>query len=118
MRLDSAGSFTLTLTSRGKYSGRIQIGSKRYSFSGLLGSRQSGATNVISRHDGPALTFAFQIGGDQADQVTGHLTDGTWKSTLAGDRAGSSVPFAGNYTLVIPGYDTIPHSPQVTVSAP
>ena len=47
VRLDSAGSFTLTLTSRGKYSGRIQIGSKRYSFSGFLSSGQSGATNVI-----------------------------------------------------------------------
>ena len=46
------------------------------------------------------------MSGDQADQITGHLTDGTWKSTLAGDRAGSFVPFAGNYTLVIPGYDT------------
>jgi hypothetical protein len=116
VRLASAGSFTLTVTPRGKYSGRIQIGTKHYSFSGLLDPQQEGGTNVIKRHDGPSFTLDFHLGaGAQASQVTGHLTDGTWTSTLAGDRAvfgkGITPAFAGNYTLVIPGYDANPSLP-------
>jgi len=116
VRLASAGSFTLSVTPRGKYSGRLQIGAKSYSFSGLLDLQQNGGTNVIKRRDGPALTLDFRIGtGGQVNQVTGHLTDGTWASTLLGDRAvfgkGNTAPFTGNYTMVIPGYDGNPSLP-------
>jgi sulfur relay (sulfurtransferase) complex TusBCD TusD component (DsrE family) len=111
VRLASAGSFTLRVTPNGKYSGRVQLGAKRYSFSGWLNSQLTGATNTISRRDGPALTLGFQIGGDQADQISGHLTDGTWASTLSGDRAELSTSYAGNYTLVIPGFDSSPSLP-------
>jgi hypothetical protein len=108
--LASAGSFTLSLTSRGRYSGRILLGAQRYSFSGLLDATQGSGTNVIKRASGPALNLDFQIGGDQADQISGHLTDGTWTALLSGDRAvfcrTNPAPFAGNYTLVVPGYDT------------
>lgn len=105
VRLASAGSFTLRLTPNGKYSGRVQLGMRRYPFSGWLDSQATGATNTISRHDGPALTLAFQISGDQADQISGRLTDGTWTASLSGDRAGLGSAYAGNYTLVVPGYD-------------
>jgi sulfur relay (sulfurtransferase) complex TusBCD TusD component (DsrE family) len=116
VRLTSAGSFTLSTTARGTYSGVLQIGIKRYSFSGKLNSQMTGATNVISRRDGPALTLDFQLVTDgHLDQVVGHLTDGAWASTLSGDRAvfgrGITAPFAGNYTLVIPGYDANPSLP-------
>jgi hypothetical protein len=115
VRVTTAGSFTLSVTRRGKYSGRIQLGAKRYSFSKTLNSQLDGGTNTISRHDGPALTLDFHIGGTQADQISGHLTDGTWTSTLSGDRAvfgkANPAPFAGNYTLVVPGYDDISSLP-------
>jgi hypothetical protein len=117
VRLTSAGSFTLSVTPRGSYSGRLQIGTVSYSFSGLLNSQRTGATNVISRRAGPPLTLDFHFFGTdgQANQVTGHLTDGTWVSTLCGDRAvfgrGATAPFAGNYTLIIPGYDANPSLP-------
>jgi hypothetical protein len=116
VRLASAGSFTLSVTPRGKYSGRVQIGTKSYSFSGLLDAQQSGGTNVIKRRDGAALTLDFHLGtAEQGNQVTGHLTDGTWVSTLSGDRAvfgkGMTPPFAGSYTMVIPGYDGNPALP-------
>jgi hypothetical protein len=115
VRLASAGSFTVSVTSRGKYSGRVQFGTKRYSFSGQLHAQQSGATNVISRHGGTALTVGFRIGGDSGDQVTGRLTDGTWASTLSGDRAifgkANPAPYVGAYTLIIPGYDGSPSLP-------
>ena len=110
IRLTSAGSFTLALTASRKYSGRLRLGAKRYSFSGLLDPQQNGGPNVISRRDGPALTLSFHLSdGDPADQIAGHLTDGTWTSTLSGDRAvfgkTSPAPYAGSYTLVIPGSD-------------
>ena len=114
VRLTTSGSFTLTVTPRGKYSGRVQLGTKRYSFSGLLDSQKTGGTNLISRKDGATLTFGFQI-SSQADQVTGYLTDGTWTSTLSGDRAvfgkANPAPFLGTYTMVIPGYDNTPSLP-------
>ena len=116
VRLTSAGSFSLSITARGSYSGRLQIGAKRYSLSGKLNSQRTGATKVITRRDGPDLTLDFQFVTDgQDDQVTGHLTDGTWSATLCGDRAvfgrGAAAPFAGAYTLVIPGYDANPSLP-------
>jgi sulfur relay (sulfurtransferase) complex TusBCD TusD component (DsrE family) len=116
VRQASAGSFTLSVTPRGAYSGRLQIGTNSYSISGSLNSQRTGATNVISRRGSPALTLDFQFGlGGQTNQVTGHLTDGTWTATLCGDRAvfgrANPAPFAGNYTLVIPGYDANPSLP-------
>ena len=77
----------------------------------MLNAQQNGATNVISLHNGTALTLDFQISdGSPGDQVTGHLTDGTWTATLSGDLAvfgkANPAPFAGNYTLVIPGSET------------
>jgi hypothetical protein len=107
--LASAGSFTLSVTPRSRYSGHVQIGAKRYSFSGLLDTTQNSGTNVIARHDSPPLTLVFQIDGSQKDQVFGSLTDGTWTALLSGDLAvfgrANPAPFAGNYTLVVPGYD-------------
>ena len=113
--LASAGSFTLSVTPRGKYSGHVQIGAKRYSFSGLLDTTQDSGTNVIARHGSSPLTLVFQIDGSQKDQVFGSLTDGTWTALLSGDLAvfgrANPAPFAGNYTLVIPGYDGSPTLP-------
>ncbi|MCX6916881.1 MAG: hypothetical protein NT167_28225, partial [Verrucomicrobia bacterium] len=77
INLASAGSFTLSVTTRGKYSGRILLGVKRFTFSGLLNTTNNSGTNVIRQAVGPALNLDFQIGGE----------------------------FAGDYTLVIPGYD-------------
>ena len=116
VRLTSAGSFTLSVTTRGAYSGRFQIGTSRYSFSGLLNSQRTGATNVIAHRNSPTFTLDFQFVTDgQVSQVIGHLSNGTWESTLCGDRAvfgrGAAAPFAGNYTLVIPGYDANPSLP-------
>ena len=116
VRLNSAGAFNLSVTPRGRYSGRLQIGTKRYSLSGWLNANRTGATNVLSRHNGPTFTLEFHFGTNgNASQVTGHLTDGTWTATLAGDRAvfgkGNTPPFAGNYTMVMPGYDANPSLP-------
>ena len=113
--LASAGSFTLSVTSRGKYSGRILLGATRYSFSGILDTNLNTGTNIITRRGTNSLALDFQINGSQNDQISGHLSDGTWTALLSGDLAvfgrTNPAPFAGSYTMVIPGYDGISSLP-------
>jgi hypothetical protein len=113
--LASAGSFTLSVTPRGKYTGRILLGAKRYAFSGILDTNQNSGTNFIARHNDTALTLDFQIGGSEKEQISGHLTDGTWTALLSGDLGvfgrTNPAPYAGSYTLAIPGYDGISSLP-------
>ncbi|HET7624075.1 MAG TPA: fibronectin type III domain-containing protein, partial [Verrucomicrobiae bacterium] len=80
MRQESSGFFTIRVTKNGAYSGRLQIGSTRYPFSGKLGLDCS-ATNVISKRGEVLLTVKFQC-GDATDQVQGEVTDGTWISQI------------------------------------
>jgi List-Bact-rpt repeat protein/fibronectin type III domain protein len=111
VRQYSAGLFTALVTAHGIYSGRIQLGPYRYSFSGRL-DLQCQATNIISRRNGNPLQIELRIGrGDQADQIFGRLTDGVWDSTLSGDRSvfnarTNPAPYAGSYTLCFPGQDS------------
>jgi hypothetical protein len=116
VRETSAGFFTVSTTARGGYSGRIQLDGRHYSFSGKFAD-QGAATNSVSRgHESP-LTLELQAGtGAQAGQIFGRLTDGTWVANLSGDRATfkariNPAPWAGNYTLILPGVDGDPTLP-------
>ncbi|MEY2429346.1 MAG: hypothetical protein QOJ40_2231 [Verrucomicrobiota bacterium] len=87
VRQYSAGFFSLSVTPRGAYNGRLQLGASRRSFSGRL-DLQCQATNVILRPNDSPLRIELRIGsGSQSDQVLGLVTDGIWVSTLAGYRA-------------------------------
>ncbi|MFO1512655.1 MAG: hypothetical protein U1F83_07045 [Verrucomicrobiota bacterium] len=62
------------------------------------------ATNVITRYSTTPLTVELRIGQDaQAGQAYGRVTDGTWSSPLTGGRSTGNSPYAGDYTVVIPG---------------
>ncbi len=104
----SSGMFSIAATRYGTYSGRIQIGNGRYSFSGRL-NLDCQATNLILRTGSTPLALAFRLGsGDDADQVFGQLSDGVWTAALLGDRAvfnalTNLAPYAGIYNLVLPG---------------
>ena len=110
VRQHSAGFFTVSLAKHGTYSGRLQIGSDRYSFHGQF-DLQCQATNIILRAHTNSLNLQLSLGtGDQADQMLGMLTDGTWLANLSGDRAlfnsrTNPAPCAGTYTLLLPGQD-------------
>jgi hypothetical protein len=116
VRQESSGAFTVSTTKKSKYTGSLQIGTARYSFHGILDS-QGYATNTIHRHGSSDLTLDLQLGaGNQAEQAFGHLTDGTWTAALGGDRAvfnsrTNRAPFAGAYTVVLPGQDGDPLAP-------
>src|SRR5207249_6379376 len=117
VRQYSAGFFAVSVSTRGTYSGRLQLGAHRYPFSGrldLLGQ----ATNVILRRNDNALRLELRTGrGDQADQIFGRVSDGIWVSSLSGDRAvfnakTNPAPYRGSYTLRVPGQDGDPSLPM------
>ncbi len=103
VRVNSAGAFNVYVDTSGDYSGWVQLGFARYSFSGKLDLNLR-ATNVITRYMGTPLTVELRIGQDaQAGQAYGRVTDGVWSSPLTGGRSTGSSAFAGDYTVVIPG---------------
>lgn len=113
----SQGLITTSLTAQGKYTGRLQIGAGRYSFSGAL-SPEGRITNVISRKTAGnlALNLGF-AGGDAGDQMSGEITNGTaWTATVLADRAvfnarTNPAPYANFYTLRFPGQSGDPTLP-------
>jgi len=118
VRQTSAGFLAMKVTTKGTYSGKLQLGASRYSISGQLDS-QGRATNAVTGKKSPTtLTVEIKVGNtNQADRVVGRITDGTWVANLLGDRAvfsskSNPSPQAGIYTLVVPGQDGNPALPQ------
>lgn len=117
VRPDRAGCFNLTLTSRGTYSGRAQLGGARIAFSGQLQVNGQTAHTFRSPDGSPRTLFLqFPPEGD-ADAVLGRVTKGAeWAAELRGDRAvfsvpGNPCPFAGAYTLAVQGKTDDPRLP-------
>jgi hypothetical protein len=118
VRLNSAGYFQITLSSRGSYSGSLQLQSRRYSFKGLF-NLQGQATNRIPRRGTNALTLELGIGGDQGDEISGRVTDGFWVSSFGARRCAYNARLnparrAGLYTMIVPGQTTDPTKPMGT----
>jgi len=104
IRPESAGFVTASLTSGGSYSGKLQIGNNKFSFSGKL-NLQCQATNRIKRGTN-YMTVTLQA--DQTGRLAGNVAFGSWRSSLEATRAVYNsktrpAPFAGNYTLAMPG---------------
>ena len=103
VNLTSAGAFNLRADPSGNYSGWLQIGFARYSFSGKLDLNLR-ATNVFTPWNGTPVTLELRLGqNSEAGQISGRVTDGTWSSSLSGGRASGNSAFAGDYTVVFPG---------------
>lgn len=108
VRHESSGGLVLTTGARGTYSGRLQMGRERYSFSGRLTTDLRGQ-NRMARRGGGQLIMDFHLQpGQLLHQVSGTLSAGDWSAILLGDRAvfgggSQAAPWAGSYTLVIPG---------------
>jgi len=107
----SAGSFVATTTRDGGYSGTLQVAGNKFAFSGQFDSRGR-ATNQISRSwvnkSVPPLLVEMQLDLSGASQITGHVTDGNWTSSLLADGAASytgtnGAPQSGSYTVLIAG---------------
>src|SRR5437867_2355665 len=111
----SSGSINITTTSRGRYTARLQIGPKRYSFSGQFDADGRVDRQVLRYYDNP-LTVRFQVDSDDPDLIVGSVSDGTWTSDLFADRAvfngrSSISPDTGQYTMAILGDFTSTNNP-------
>ncbi|MGN6556145.1 MAG: tandem-95 repeat protein [Verrucomicrobiota bacterium] len=116
VQLPSSGFFTVSVTKHGAYSGRLQVGASKLTFTGKLDLNCRATNSIVRKFDTP-LILILQLGtNDLADQITGELSDGNWTAHLQGDRAvfgkTNAAPFAGNYTLVIPGADGNSAAPE------
>jgi hypothetical protein len=104
--LGRSGAIALTATTAGSYSGKLQLGSKSYSFSGTF-DPFGVATNAVVRKGASTLAIALNVDLDQPDLITGSVSDpGNWTADLRANQAvatGSTVSFAGNYTVIFPG---------------
>jgi len=102
VRINSAGSISVQATSRGTYTGKIQLQGSTYPLSGSLGL-QGQATQVISRGLNPPLTVQFGLG---SDQIYGSISTSNWLASVLGDRAlfntlTNPAPQAGAYTMLL-----------------
>jgi hypothetical protein len=113
---DHSGNFTFTLAEAGTYSARFQLGAKRLAATGKFD--WMGSSIVTFRPSpGNAVTVTLQLDvANQTAWVAGSVGDGNWLASLAGYRAPiyagtNASPFAGRYTLVVPGSDDAATSP-------
>jgi hypothetical protein len=112
--LENSGSFTLTTTAAGAFSGKLQIGNARASLSGTF---IGGVADTIA-HPSKTESLHVQLQWDaSSDQISGTISDGIWSANLASGRAafdGKSLvaPQAGHYTVIIPGTNNSPSVPS------
>jgi uncharacterized repeat protein (TIGR03803 family) len=104
----NSGSFTITTTVKGKYTGQLQNNGTRYSIAGQFDD--SGVSKIsIPRRKLPSLTLALLLDPSaDSSTIAGTLTDGNWNSTLLGYSATyntrtNPAPQQGLYTMILPG---------------
>ncbi len=118
VRLGQSGSFSISVTTRGTYTGRVQVGAGRYSISGQL-NLQCLATNVIFRKDATMLTLSLRVGTNNAElnQIFGSIVNAGWTAAMQGNRTvfnaktNPAIQYAGNYTMQFPGQSGNPSLP-------
>jgi hypothetical protein len=118
VRLGRSGSFSISVTTRGTYTGRMQLGAGRYSFSGQL-NFQCQATNIILRKDAPLLRLTLRVGTNNAElnQIFGTVVDPSWTAAMSGNRSvfnaktNLATQYAHTYTMLIPGQTGDPSVP-------
>ena len=106
---ESSGAFTLTLTDRGSYTGKLLLAGKSYSFSGRF-DLDGHATSYLARGTSTTLTVEMSLDliANRTDRITGTVGDGVWLAELLANRpvfnaAANAETLAGLYTMIVPG---------------
>lgn len=113
----SSGEVMITTTKRGGYSGKLQFAAGSVSFHGKFDSSGAGTSTVSSKKIG-GLVISLQENTTNGDSITGVVTSSSWSAPLLANRnifnrKSNPAPFAGNYSLDIPGpNDGNPDHPQ------
>src|SRR5437667_7742013 len=81
----SSGAITISTTSRGTYSARLQRGLDFYRFSARFDSNGSDSRRLVSFFS-DSLTVDLQVDPEDSDTITGTVSDGVWVADLAAYR--------------------------------
>jgi cyclophilin family peptidyl-prolyl cis-trans isomerase len=119
VRNERSGFFTMNLTDRGTYSGKLNIEGKNVPFKGLFDLDGTTSTTVVRNGSNNLfLNLALDITNGTC-QVTGTVSrlNESWYASLVADQARFNIktnpaPRAGSYTMVIPGSPASATSPQ------
>lgn len=103
----SSGIITISTTSQGSYSAKLQIGKAHYSFSGRFASDGSASAQILRHYQYP-VTVQFKVSDADPDLIVGTVSDSVWTAQLSADRSvfdGKTTicPDAGLYTMVLYG---------------
>ena len=108
VRHHSSGFFSATVTSRGSFSAKMQLNGKPYPLAGKL-DNQRRCFMTLNRPRTNALSINLSVDvTDGMAQMIGVVSDGFSIAQLLADRATfhaatNPAPFAGKYTMAIPG---------------
>ena len=110
----TSGSFKLTATASGAFSGSLQLEGQRLPFSGKFDG--TGFAEVaVRRQNAAPLSLELQVDSDP-DHLTGELSSDEWEAELDGDRnvfnSTNTAPQTGNYTAIFPDDAVAPNEPQ------
>jgi hypothetical protein len=102
----SSGIITISTTTSGSYSARLQIGFDRYRFSSHFNS--DGHSSVdLHPFSGNRISIELQIDQSDSDLITGTVSTADWDAELFADRAvfnkNNLCPDQGKYTMAVPG---------------
>jgi hypothetical protein len=94
-----SGYITISTTAKGSFSAKLQMGGRKYSFSGMFDASGANTSTLGSLK----VNLLLDLHGGNV--ITGQITDGTWIASLQANLAmyGKTHPasLAGNYTLVV-----------------
>ena len=107
LRLPSSGSIQLRTTTKGGFSGKLLTADGSASFRGQWDSAGT-ATCHVPRKGNKPLTISLQLDTGGFAAITGTVSDGSWTAGFTAYRSGfnrrtNPAPYAGSYTVVLPG---------------
>ncbi len=112
---EQSGHFTLTVTDKGTFSGKLLLAGASHPVSGALDLSLAGS-KAIMRKGTNEVVLRFQLSAG-SDQVTGSVSNAFWIAELFGHRATFNAKLnpatnaAGKYTMVLPGGEDAATSP-------
>jgi len=111
----NSGCLTATTTDKGKYTAKLQVGGKTYSFTGQFSCGGNASQSVAPKGLAPlAVVLELDLAG--GDAMRGQVSGETWVADLTANRSTfdartNTAPQTAKYTMVIPGDDASTTAP-------
>jgi hypothetical protein len=118
---EQSGCFTLTVTDKGTYTGKLRINGGAFSIKGVFGLDLS-ARNTVLRTGTNELNVGLQLTAG-SDRVIGYVSNALWVSELFGYRAAfhstinPATNLLGKYTMLLSGSEDAAAAPMGLGSA-